>query len=182
MKLNISLASAAFKDSNAQFERLVTMRTRITLLSDVCQSAGYPQGRSINAVLQVLTGEESIHLISDLGAVQRVCTWEKLALDNKLGDGHTRGNGEQMPPTVDQSAATGAATVVSSERPAEQGTAQPLQNATPEGSSVSTITSTLQNSQVITHLTEECTKALKKFFQGASLILAHFHSRSKAAG
>jgi E3 ubiquitin-protein ligase HUWE1 len=69
---------------NQQFRRLVTLQTRVTLLSEVYATAGYVHGRTALAILQALMGRGSPEIIPDLGSLHRACIWENIVLKKEL--------------------------------------------------------------------------------------------------
>jgi len=63
---------------------LVTLYTRITLLSDVYSTVGYSLGRNAASLLPVLTGPGSPDIIPDLGGLHRACIWENIVFKSGL--------------------------------------------------------------------------------------------------
>lgn len=66
------------------FRRLVTLQTRVTLLSEVYATAGYAHGRTALAILQALMGRGAPEIIPDLGSLHRACVWENIVLKKYL--------------------------------------------------------------------------------------------------
>jgi E3 ubiquitin-protein ligase HUWE1 len=157
------------EQANEHFRSLVTLHIRITLLSDVCQVAGYPQSRSVNLVLQTLTASDVDGLIPALGALHRHSIWEHLNLSRQL---NAKGLGNLGQPSTEQSAALqerspsdspvdvfGAPPQVSA---GQTNAAAPPENATDaiEDDSVK------QNAKALMHVASELPKTLKNFFTG----------------
>lgn len=69
--------------ANSRYRKLITLHTRLSLLSDIYATAGYSHGRATSALLQALTGEYAV-VLEQLGALQRACAWENITLKATL--------------------------------------------------------------------------------------------------
>ncbi|KAI0708195.1 hypothetical protein C8T65DRAFT_740208 [Cerioporus squamosus] len=69
--------------ANDRFRKLITLHTRISLLSDIYATAGYSHGRATQTLLQSLIGRTPSAL-GELGALQRACVWENITLKSAL--------------------------------------------------------------------------------------------------
>jgi E3 ubiquitin-protein ligase HUWE1 len=144
----------------------MTLHTRITILSDVCQSAGYPQGRSVNAFLQALTGASVAQLVPDLGGVHRICIWEKLALESKLSERGIKYSEESPQQPLSQAPPSELGLLVSGGDPAlPSGEATSATNG-PTQTSLSRPAAPAKNAKALTHYARHLTSTLNKFFQG----------------
>lgn len=68
------LGEVAEKD-NENFRKLITLHTRIMLLSDVFTTSGF-QGRASGTLLNALIGPESKGILLELGSLHRACIWD----------------------------------------------------------------------------------------------------------
>lgn len=76
--------AADLPNQNRRFRQLVTLQTRVTLLSEVYATAGYVHGRTALAILQALMGNGSPEIVPDLGSLHRACIWENIVLKKEL--------------------------------------------------------------------------------------------------
>jgi E3 ubiquitin-protein ligase HUWE1 len=160
-------------EANKHFRSLVTLHIRVTLLSDVCQAAGYPQGRAINIVLQSLTAPEVNGLIPALGAVYRHSAWEHLNLSRQL---NAKGLGHLSQSPNDQSAALHTITPSDESDPSGSSLNLPPQLVERQEGEVEPSFSTScpfggtivmkQNAKALNHVASELPKTLKNFFTG----------------
>ncbi|TFK54241.1 hypothetical protein OE88DRAFT_1786570 [Heliocybe sulcata] len=65
-------------DANGRFRDLVTLHTRVTLLSEVYATASYAHTRATSGFLQILMGRGSPEIVPELGALHRACVWENI--------------------------------------------------------------------------------------------------------
>jgi E3 ubiquitin-protein ligase HUWE1 len=66
--------------ANARYRALITLQTRVTLISEVYASAGHSSGRTAHAVLQALLGPDVPQIVPALGALHRACIRENVVL------------------------------------------------------------------------------------------------------
>ncbi|TBU55065.1 hypothetical protein BD310DRAFT_1041405 [Dichomitus squalens] len=76
-------AGAEEEKANTQFRNLITLHTRVSLLSDIYATAGYSHGRATQTLLQSLLGKTP-NPLQELGALHRACVWENIILKSIL--------------------------------------------------------------------------------------------------
>ncbi|KZT26754.1 hypothetical protein NEOLEDRAFT_1062431 [Neolentinus lepideus HHB14362 ss-1] len=65
-------------EANRRFRDLVTLHTRVTLLSEVYATASYAHSRATSGFLQILMGRGSPEIVPELGSLHRACVWENI--------------------------------------------------------------------------------------------------------
>lgn len=65
--------------ADESFRKLITLHTRIMLLSDVFTTSGY-QGRASSTLLQALVGPGASGILLELGSLHRTCVWDNILL------------------------------------------------------------------------------------------------------
>lgn len=152
--------------ANDQFRRLVTLYTRITLLSDVYSTVGYSLGRNAAILLPVLTGPGSLDIIPDLGRLHRACIWENIVFKSGLersdlrlssGPGSATEDGTNRSLTLD----AGNIETVDSDLIDNGGISSPVN----EGPS-SSDGPREQNAKALKHIAGQIPGSLAPFFQG----------------
>ena len=73
----MSLAGEEEERANVQSRKLITLHTRVSLLSDIYASAGYSHGRATQTLLQLSLGETP-NPLQELNALHRACVWENV--------------------------------------------------------------------------------------------------------
>ena len=71
------------EEANKRFRKIITLQTRISLLSDIYATAGYAHTRASQTLLHVMLGRSPSPL-ADLGALHRSFVWENIALKSAL--------------------------------------------------------------------------------------------------
>lgn len=71
---------------NGSYRALITLQTRVTLISEVYASAGYTTGRTAHTILQALLGPRAPSIVPALGSLHRACVWEGIVLKRQLPD------------------------------------------------------------------------------------------------
>lgn len=165
-----------FSRNSEEFKSTVTLHIRIALLSDVCQVAGYPQGRSINPVLQTLMGPELMNIVPTMGALYRHSIWENLNLSRELnanGLGHLGRISNVPSPGQTTPREPELGTVNTEQRNVDEDSPRvdlPSRTAAFDVDSPAV----KLNAKALSHIASELPKTLKNFFTGMSHILPRF--------
>lgn len=80
----VDITSEEEPEANRRFRNLVTLHTRITLLSEVYATASYAHSRATAGFLQILMGRGAPEIVPDLGALHRACVWENIIFKTGL--------------------------------------------------------------------------------------------------
>jgi E3 ubiquitin-protein ligase HUWE1 len=162
---------------NQRFRRIVTLQTRVTLLSEVYATAGYVHGRTALAILQALMGSDAPEIIPDLGSLHRACVWENIVLKKALLDqGVATGASGIIPSTAADPAMTAAAAVAqAAEAAGVDDEVIASLSGSPEGAKgEEKNTPRSKNAQALRHVVTQMPAALAPLFQGFRA-LSSFH-------
>jgi E3 ubiquitin-protein ligase HUWE1 len=154
------------QEANRYFRTLVTLQTRVTLLSDVYSAAGFAQGR---AALGLLTTLMQSNIVGDLGSLHKACIWENITLKAGL-------SAKGLP--AEASVTTPAATPTQESTPVFDG---PIDGAVANGNIAPAVDGSsaeskdasskpgprADNAKALKHITHGLTNTLSPFFQGA---------------
>ncbi|OCH84897.1 hypothetical protein OBBRIDRAFT_891524 [Obba rivulosa] len=166
-------------DANKRFRDLVTLHTRLSLLSDIYATAGYSHHRATVALLQSLLTRPSFAIIPELGALHRACVWENIVLKSGLAsqgiDSRTSSTGEAALESPTPSTATPADTPVVGSQAASEPAADGVANGVQVQSSAATTTPVGDlakadgpqewNARALKHIASQIPSCLAPFFQ-----------------
>jgi E3 ubiquitin-protein ligase HUWE1 len=159
---------------NARYRKLITLQTRVTLISEVYASAGHTTGRTAYTILQALMGPDAPKIIPDLGSLHRACIWENIVLKKQLPD-HTvevggREEKEAAAAALGQNTdAEGSSTEQAS---TSAGAANADVNVQESSATTEKPTPKKKNSQALKQLVTQIPAALAPLFQGKHIRLA----------
>lgn len=165
----------AVDKANEDYRKLITLHTRIMLLSDVFTTSGY-QGRATASLLQALTARNATNVLPELGALHRACTWV-----NVLVKSHPVFGSVDVTPIPDLLQALESRLTPSPSRQDDAPAGNSANGASgsdaPGASSSAGTSSTLgepkkedgpkeQNAKALKHLSTQIPSTLSSFFQG----------------
>jgi E3 ubiquitin-protein ligase HUWE1 len=160
-------AGADDEAANHRFRLLVTLETRVTLLSEVYATGGHTTGRTAFTVLQSLLGQQSPKIVPDLGALHRACTWEHIAFKKLLTESGIEPlpNPVQAGPSANAAAASSDVTpTVVAENILATGSLPVIRPPVPSASEQSSARK--KNAQALRHVVTQMPAALAPLFQG----------------
>ncbi|THH06601.1 hypothetical protein EW145_g3974 [Phellinidium pouzarii] len=154
-------------EANSFFHKLVTLHTRIMLLSDVYATAGFTHGRNAVGLLQTGT----LEIIPNLGALHRTCIWENVVLKNGLvskglASLTTSASTEDiaMPSLPTEVASEPSSAAVSGQQP----TSAPLKDETKKADDPRGL-----NASALKHVASQIPNALGPFFQAVGKMILY---------
>jgi E3 ubiquitin-protein ligase HUWE1 len=171
-----SLAPDDLKSANAEFRKLVSLLTRVTLFADVFSSYAYAQSRSTLSLVSGLLSEEASSVVSDLGALHRACIWENIVLKStlvqngllpsRLDKSSSADNGSSVSQTADLLNESGTLAAV-------PGLEQAAQDQKPKDPS-NKETPQQRNAKALKHISTDIPTSLTPFFQGTVFVRSCF--------
>jgi E3 ubiquitin-protein ligase HUWE1 len=156
---------------NRRFRLLVTLETRVTLLSEVYATGGYTTGRTAFTILESLLGPQSPKIVPDLGALHRACTWEHIVFKAHLAHTGVEPHPLQAPtgaPDADIISADASPTVMA-ENVLATGALPIIRPPAP--SVFDRSSAPKKNAQALRHVVTQMPAALSPLFQGTLLAI-----------
>jgi E3 ubiquitin-protein ligase HUWE1 len=153
---------------NQRYRKLITLQTRVTLISEVYASAGHATGRTAHTILQALMGPDAVPIVPALGALHRACIKENIVLKKHLAEQAPEVAGPEERAAADATLGQGAGAGAGMDAEPAAATAAVAQDAdaavptpAPEKS-----TPTKKNAQALKQLVSQIPAALAPLFQG----------------
>jgi E3 ubiquitin-protein ligase HUWE1 len=159
---------------NKLFRDLVSLHTKVTLLSDIAHSASFPHGRGGNAIVHNFVNSDVVGIIPELGSLHRNLMVENLVLNRRLGDLGIVTEVDEPPYDLAKAATSGAHS--SENRPTlDQANTTPEQLPAFQQKNISSPAS--KNAKAISYIGTQLPLALQTLFQGKLLPFMHKYSR-----
>jgi E3 ubiquitin-protein ligase HUWE1 len=151
---------------NQRYRKLITLQTRVTLISEVYASAGHATGRTAHTILQALMGPDAVPIVPALGALHRACIKENIVLKKHLAEQAPEVAGPEERAAADATLGQGAGTGMDAEpTAATAAVAQDTDTVAPTPAPEKS-TPAKKNAQALKQLVSQIPAALAPLFQG----------------